>query len=368
MSQPAPDPAPVPPFEAGVLHAELISHLDRRAATVEIRYARYGRAGLPCLVALGGISASRLAGQWWAAQVGPGRALDTRRYQVLGVDYLDQLPLGWSAIAPQDQAAALAAVLDALGIGTVEAVIGASYGGAVALAIAECFPARLRAALVLSMADRPAPMATALRVVQRELLRLGQRQGCEREVVALARALAVTTYRSETEFAQRFEGAPRFEGERWRLPVEDYLQAQGERFAARFDAERYRLLSESLDLHRIDARNLRVPLYLLAVDEDRLVPRADIAALARATGASLACLSSPFGHDAFLKEERAVGAWLTSALADLARRVGAPATRVRGRFARARRRASAPSPGGQGDPAIAADGSEERMRRVALIA
>lgn len=301
----------------GETDVSLLSSLDGRFARVCIRHAQYGVSDAPCVVVLGGISASRLAGDWWAEQVGPGRAIDTDRFRVLGIDFLDALPEHWRGITPHDQAAVLAGVLDALGVESVEAIVGASYGGAVALAFAERFPQRLRAALVLSMAERPSPMASALRAVQRDLLRLGEELGCEQRTVALARALAVTTYRSEAEFAQRFEGNARTVDGVWRLPVEGYLRAQGERFAARFDARRYLLLSESLDLHRVNSRRLRVPLYLLAVNEDRLVPRCDIEKLARATNASLTCLSSIYGHDAFLKESSAVGAWITSALTDV---------------------------------------------------
>jgi homoserine O-acetyltransferase len=357
----------------GVTDVSLLSSLDGRYGRVRVRYALYGPDHAPCVAALGGISADRLAGEWWAAQVGPGRALDTDRFQVLGIDFIDALPEGWRGLTPHDQAAALAGVLDALGIEGVEAVVGASYGGAVALAFAEKYRHRLRAALVLSMAHRPAPMASALRAVQRDLLRLGEELGCQARTVALARALAVTTYRSEAEFARRFEGTAREVDGVWRLPVEDYLRAQGERFAARFDARRYLLLSESLDLHRVDPRRLRVPLYLLAVNEDRLVPRADLEALARATGASLTCLSSVFGHDAFLKEAAAVGAWLASALADIAAggtsRSEPSATRsralaVRPPESRSARASRTGAPGWAGTARC----TEERMRRPALSA
>lgn len=307
--------------------AGLTGALDGRPARVAIRHARYGHPDAPCLVVLGGISASRRIDEWWPAQFGPGRPFDAREHCLLGVDYLAALPPGWSAITPHDQAAALAAVLDDLGIDQIEAIAGASYGGAVALAFAESFPDRLDAALVLSMADRPSPMTSALRAVQRELLRLGAARGFEAEAVALARALAITSYRSEAEFARRFDGPPHRRDGCWRLPVEGYLQAQGERFARRFDAETYRVLSESLDLHRLDPRRIVVPLYLLAVEQDRLVPRADVEALARATGAAFACIESDFGHDAFLKETAAIGAWLHACLSDL-RRMRSPRLRA----------------------------------------
>lgn len=298
---------------------ELASSLDGTPAVVAIHHALIGNRNRPCLVVLGGISASRQADAWWPDQVGPGRTLDTRRFSVLGIDYLSALPAGWSGITPHDQAQALAAVLDDLGIAHVHAVIGASYGGAVALAFAERFPQRLDAALVLSMAAHPSPMASALRALQRDLLQFGSEHGCTAQAVAWARALAVTTYRSEAEFTRRFAGEAQYIDGRWQLPVEGYLRTQGQRFAERFEAERYRLLSESLDLHRVDPATLSTPLYLLAVAQDRLVPQADIEALAAATGAAFTSVSSEFGHDAFLKEPEAVGRWLADSLADLER-------------------------------------------------
>ncbi|PKM15359.1 MAG: alpha/beta hydrolase [Gammaproteobacteria bacterium HGW-Gammaproteobacteria-2] len=300
--------------ELGVRHAVIDGALEGVAAEVEIRFARYGRADAPCIVGMGGISASRHVGDWWAAHVGPGRALDTRYYSVLGFDYLSALPAGWSGISPHDQAATLCALLDALGIERTHALVGASYGGAVALAFAERYPARLGSALVLSMAERPSPMASALRALQRDLLRLGDDLGFQAEAVAMARALAITTYRTDAEFSRRFAGSPERQGGCWRLPVEGYLRAQGERFARQFDADAYRVLSESLDLHQVDPHRLHAALHLLAVDQDRLVPRADIQALARATGASFTCLASDYGHDAFLKEPAAIGDWLAACL------------------------------------------------------
>src|SRR3546814_5212413 len=70
----------------------------------------------------------------------------------------------------------------------------------------------------------------------------------------------------------------------------------------------------SLDLHQVDPRQLHTSLHLLAIDQDRLVPRADIQSLARVTGASFTCLSSEYGHDAFLKETEAVGDGLAACL------------------------------------------------------
>lgn len=298
----------------GVAYLHIAPSLGGPQAEVPVRFLLQGDPGNGCVAVLGGISASRDPADWWSDQVGSGAPLDPRCRAVLGIEFIGRLPTGWSAISAVDQASALVAVLDVLGIARLDAAVGASYGGCVVLALAERFPDRVGRACVISAAHRASPMTTALRSVQRELLRLGQRHGIQGETVALARALAVTTYRSEAEFARRFAGDPRCEEGRWRLPVQDYLDAQGERFAARFCAERYHALSESLDLHRVDPAAITLPLHLLAVRQDRLVPVEDIAELARGANARLEQIDSDYGHDAFLKESAAVSAWLRRAL------------------------------------------------------
>jgi homoserine O-acetyltransferase len=63
-------------------------------------------------------------------------------------------------------------------------------------------------------------------------------------------------------------------------------------------------LSESIDLHQVDASKIGVSTVLVAVREDQLVPIDDMRALhARMSGvAELVEFSSLYGHDAFLKE------------------------------------------------------------------
>ena len=77
----------------------------------------------------------------------------------------------------------------------------------------------------------------------------------------------------------------------------------------------YRRLSESIDLHRIDARALKLPLMLVAVDKDALVPASDIEALAgQIPGSRFQLIQSRFGHDAFLKEEAQIAAIISEFL------------------------------------------------------
>jgi homoserine O-acetyltransferase len=126
----------------------------------------------------------------------------------------------------------------------------------------------------------------------------------------------MATYRSHAEFEQRFAGpATRVDG-RFQFPVESYLLARGDAYAAAYIPEAFVCLSESIDLHRVDPSQIRVPTWLIAVVEDQLVPLSDMRGLMQTLGGpvQLAELSSLYGHDAFLKETQALREVFTRAL------------------------------------------------------
>ncbi len=100
------------------------------------------------------------------------------------------------------------ALLDHLGMQKLGAIVGASYGGMVALAFGERYPDRVERLVVISAADVAHPMATAWRSVQRSIVRLGISANQPAAGLELARALAMSTYRSPEEFAARFRAAP----------------------------------------------------------------------------------------------------------------------------------------------------------------
>lgn len=294
---------------------------------LQIGYSLSGEPGQPVVLALGGISATRTVfvpdgsrDGWWHLVVGPGRALDTQRVALLGMDYIGGSGAttgpgpdeDFPGISSYDQADAIARLLDHLKIERLAAIVGASYGGMVALAFGERYPTRVERLVVISAADTPHPMATAWRSVQRSIARLGLACGCPTQALELSRALAMSTYRSPEEFDARFRKPPRMEGDRPVFPVEEYLIARGKAYAARYRPESFICLSESIDLHQVDATRVKVRTEVVAVREDQLVPIADMRALtARLPNATLHEISSLLGHDAFLKEAEQLRAVLS---------------------------------------------------------
>ena len=290
-------------------------------ASVRLGYEIVGREDAPVLIVAGGISAGRhvLASNafpetgWWQAQ-----ADNFGGYRVLAIDWVGADGAIDRPIDPADQADAIARVLDHRGIKAATAFIGASYGAMAGMHFARRFPDRLGALLAISAADRPHPFASACRALQRQALSLGEAHGDPDSGVALARAMAILTYRTPTEFAERFGEDPAIENGRLRVAAESYLDTHGQRHRQRMSAIAYRRLSESIDLHRIEPSEIRVPTTLVAVDQDALVPAADIEAVAGHVPASrFHLIQSRFGHDAFLKEEAQVAAIISEFLETL---------------------------------------------------
>jgi homoserine O-acetyltransferase len=249
--------------------------------SLRLAWRLVGPEHAPVVAVLGGISAHRRVAAeddgWWAPLVGRGRALDGARFRVLGIDF----------------------------VGGSGASTGPQRGGPRFPSIGSRDQAdALERLLVISGADRAHPLSTAWRSVQREIVRFGVRQGDAAGGLKLARALAMATYRSPDEFVARFSGPPRETPDGFRFPVEDYLHARGDAYAAQYVPEAFVCLSESIDLHTVDATRVPVPTTLVAVREDQLVPLAHMQELAaRLPRARLHVISSLYGHDAFLKED-----------------------------------------------------------------
>lgn len=313
-----------PALNSGIFHLPTPFLLDSGQSLSQPRLAwrRLGQRHLPAVVILGGISAGRYAWRadpaqaegWWQDQIGPGQALNPEEVQLISVDFLgstgsssgphnsahnrQEAGPNFPAISTRDQARALATLIESLGLPPLKSMIGASYGGMVTLAFAQHFPDLLERALVICAAESPSPLATAWRHIQREILQLALAQGEPEKGLKLARALAVTTYRSEQEFAGRFASGLGPDG------CVPYLAHQGETFSQRFDPYSYLCLSSSIDTHQVVPEAIRIPVDLLGFSSDQLVPVAQLQKLQQTLKQPgfLKLVESIYGHDAFLKE------------------------------------------------------------------
>lgn len=277
--------------------------LDKDGGSIQspVRYCLLGQAGRPLVIVLGGINGGRNPADWWPDQVGPGKPLDPRRQRLLGIDWLEAGSQASIYLSTHDQARALEQILRHEGIDRIEAVVGASYGAMVALALAERNRLPIGQSVIISGAHCSHPAATAARQLQRDILRLGEVAGMPRTGVAIARGLAMLTYRGADEFAARFDD---IQAEQRLQAVTDWLTHVGSRYANTTTAHRYRQLTESLDRHQVDPSAIHCSTTIIAVENDQLVPITQLQSLAQSIPAPcrLRRIRSPYGHDAFLKE------------------------------------------------------------------
>ena len=293
---------------------------------------------------------------WWEHMIGPGKAFDTERYYVVSVNSLGSCfgSTGPGSIDPatgapyggtfpelrvEDIARASQAAVEALGIQTLHAVVGASLGGMTVLAHAALFPGRARRLASISGALSAGAAAIGTRSLQREILGAALRGGPGAPSVGhamrWARKIGIISYvgidlleqrfgRDQTEpFAGRPSGTA--------FEVENWLEHLAQKWEQQFNPWSYWYISRAMDLFDFAdhadvearagdgrrrqsehlasaAKRLELEYALvIGVKQDVLFPLAQqraIADLLRAASleTEFAQLTSPYGHDAFLTE------------------------------------------------------------------
>jgi homoserine O-acetyltransferase/O-succinyltransferase len=341
-----------------------------RISGVEIAFRAWGvlsAARDNAVVVCHALTGSADVDRWWGRLLGAGRALDPGRDFVVAANALGSCygttgpasprpgaragtEARWGpdfpAITIRDQVRLAKLLLDRLGVERIRLVVGGSLGGLQALEWALLDRERVDAVATISASARHSAWAIALSELGRRALELDPkfREGRYPETdppaagLALARAIAMASYRSRTSLERRFGRARRFDR---RFEVESYLAHQGAKLVDRFDANAYRTLLDAMDTHDV-ARGrgelaqvlggVGIPILVVASTSDVLYPpeeQRELAALLPA--AELAVLDSPDGHDAFLTEaerlERIVAGFRARLEAAPAPRVAAGAAR-----------------------------------------
>ncbi len=284
---------------------------------------------------------------WWNNLIGPGKAVDTRRFFVVCANVLGgcQGSTGPSSINPEtgraygilfpfvtirDMVRAQKLLLDHLGIVALQGIIGGSMGGMQALLFGIEYPAYTRRILAMATTARESAQAIAFNEVGRQAIMQDPawnrgdyaKDGGPRVGLAIARMMAHITYVSDASMDRKF-GRRKKEtahGEAYtfdqQFEVEGYLRYQAQSFINRFDANSYLYITRALDQFdlahaygSLEAAFAPVEGETLVVGftSDWLFPpeqnRSLTLALLRAgKRASYAELSTDLGHDSFLLE------------------------------------------------------------------
>jgi len=284
---------------------------------------------------------------WWEPMLGAGKAIDTKKYYVICINSLGSCfgSTGPASINPntgkawrldfpelsiEDIASTAHIALQKMGINHVNTVIGASMGGMTALAYSLLFPDSTDQLVAISTAPSSLPFSIAIRSLQREMIckDLDWMDGYypfDRETLCgmrMARKLGMASYRSASEWEQRF-GRKRVPEDQHNeknpftseFEIESYLEYNANKFTGHFDANCYLYLSRAIDwfdvleygesLSAAFANTQLKKALVIGVETDILFPVHQQEAIANALKANnidveyhgLPCIQ---GHDAFL--------------------------------------------------------------------
>jgi len=343
-----------------VLDEPLLLDCGRALAGVTLHYAVYGRLNAAkdnAVLVCHALSGSALVGAWWPEVFAPGGVLSLEHDFAICINMLGSCygSTGPGSVDPEtgkiygpefplvsirDNVRAQARLLDSLGIRRLRLVMGGSIGGMQALDWAVHDPIRVQKALVIGVAPLSA-MGLALNHLQRQAIQhdpewadghyLPQRP--PRKGLALARQIAMLSYKSAELFDERYGRNPNRNGEDpWgpsalengqgggliggRFDIAGYLDHQGERFIERFDANSYLAILRTMDtwdpLRGCSSAEafsgIRAHVSFVGISSDWLFPPQtvrDFAYTMRAAGvqADYREMTSAHGHDAFLAEQ-----------------------------------------------------------------
>jgi homoserine O-acetyltransferase len=340
-------PSGRPSLGAGRVEAADLGELSHEAGgprlPVTLAYRHDGPGpGAPQVLVVHALTGSAdAAGDWWEPLIGRGRALDTTRVGVLCANLLGGRygstgptstdpstgePFGRAFPQPsaRDEARVLWALADRLGIERFALVTGGSLGGMIAQEVALERPLAVDHLLPMAAPAATGPMAIAWNHIQLEAIEALGERGLE-----LARQLAMTTYRSEADFDERFGRRREPDG---RFSIASYLDHQGRKLVDRFDPDTYRVLVRIMDGHDVGrgrggieaAFRVLAPVgavtgvgipgdILYGPDQVRALV---VAAAAAGVDARYREIRSTKGHDAFLVEWDQLAAIVEEALED----------------------------------------------------
>ncbi len=285
---------------------------------------------------------------WWDNMVGPGKALDTDRFFVIGVNNPGSCfgstgpmhtnpatgkPYGaaFPVVTVEDWVHAQARLADKLGIQQFAAVMGGSLGGMQAMAWSILYPSRLRHCLVIASTPKLSAQNIAFNDVARQAI-LTDRDYHAGDFYAhgvvpknglrVARMIGHITYLSDDDMAEKFgrdlRGTDYQFGYGIDFEIESYLRYQGDKFSEYFDANTYLLITKALDYFdparafngdlTAALANTQAEFLVVSFSTDwRFAPersREIVQALVKNNHkVSYAEIDAPHGHDAFLLDD-----------------------------------------------------------------
>ncbi|MBC8064283.1 MAG: homoserine O-acetyltransferase [Chlorobia bacterium] len=330
--------------EVGPLDCQVGGHLPR----VTVAYETWGTLSSAkdnAILVCHALSGDSHAIGWWERLIGPGKAIDTNQFFVIGSNSLGgcQGTTGPASIADDgkpyrvrfpsitvgDMVEVQTRLLDHLGIDTLLGVAGGSMGGMQALEWTVRKPGRIKKAFVTASCAAHSAMQigfneAARQAVLRDPRWLGGNYEEGQEPtggLAVGRMIGHLSFLSEQAFEVKFgrrlqdKDLPNYDlGVDFQ--VESYLNYQGDKFTARFDANSLLYLTKAIDYYELPSFAGSKSDYLFtSFTTDWLYPSHQSEALlkmAKAEGlkAEHQIVDLPYGHDAFLLDGEIQGKYV----------------------------------------------------------
>lgn len=277
------------------------------------------------------LTANSDVADWWSGLFGAQKLFDHPDIFVICANIIgscygssgpvsDELPaalrgLSFPAITTRDMAQAHERLREALGVHTIDLLLGASLGGQQALEWAWVLGAKLRRLILMATNAFHSPFGIAFNEAQRMALEADptfftNMPDAGRKGLMAARSVAILSYRSYAGY--RLTQSEPDASRKAVYQAASYQRYQGEKLANRFHAHSYRVLLDAMDSHHLgrgrrsaeDAlQHIAADCLVIGISSDLLFPVEEQHFLVQwLPRARFALIHSDFGHDGFLVE------------------------------------------------------------------
>ncbi|MGX8694670.1 MAG: homoserine O-acetyltransferase MetX, partial [Methanobrevibacter sp.] len=248
---------------------------------------------------------------WWEIVIGPGKALDTKKYFIICSNVLGgckgttgpssinpntgkEYGIDFPVITIKDMVKVQKKLVDSFAIDQLYAVIGGSMGGMQVLQWLVTYPQMMKKAIPMATAAMSSPQQIAFNEVGRQAIfsdpdwnkgnyyETGKKP---KNGLSLARMIAHITYLSDESMDIKFGRGLQDKDEisydfTMDFQVESYLHHQGESFVKRFDANSYLFITKAVDLFDLSIndslidgfKSVEAIVEVISVDSDWLYP------------------------------------------------------------------------------------------------